>query len=130
MKTIPLGCFKNKKHLTWIKENGIYNIRLGNRTGTVDENKECVNNASILILYSTKNKAEILVFHITSHNVMTREDLKNKGYPSKKIGKRYITFDIVEEPNMVDIIKNHNLIERLIGTFPNHVSGSPIFLEP
>ena len=44
-KTILVGCFKNKKHLSWINENGIYKIRLGNRAGSIDEDKECINNA-------------------------------------------------------------------------------------
>lgn len=36
-KTILVGCYKNKKHLDWILDKNIYNIRLGNRRGSVDE---------------------------------------------------------------------------------------------
>ena len=83
-KTILVGCFKNKKHLTWIKGNAIYNIRLGNRAGSIDEDKECINNASILVLYSTRKKSDVSVFRITSHCVMTETEMKAKGYPNKK----------------------------------------------
>lgn len=129
-KTVLVGCFKNKKHLSWINENGIYNIRLGNRAGSIDEDKECINNASILVLYSTRKKSEVSVFRITSHCVMTETEMKAKGYPNKKVGKRYMTFNIVEEPSMVELIKDHNLVEKLIESYPEHVSGAPVFLEP
>ena len=129
-KTILVGCFKNKKHLTWIKENAIYNIRLGNRAGSIGEDKECINNASILVLYSTRKKSDVSVFRITSHCVMTEIEMKAKGYPNKKVGKRYMTFNIEEEPSMVELIKNHNLVGKLIESYPEHVSGAPVFLEP
>lgn len=129
-KTILVGCFKNKKHLTWIKENAIYNIRLGNRAGSIDEDKECINNASILVLYSTRKKSNVSVFRITSHCVMTETEMKAKGYPNKKVGKKYMTFNIEEEPSMVELIKNHNLVGKLIESYPEHVSGAPVFLEP
>lgn len=125
-KTILVGCVKNKKHLAWIKENCIYNIRLGNRTGSIDEDKECINNASILVLYSTRKKSEVSVFRITSHCVMTETEMKAKGYPNKKVGEKYMTFNIVEESS----INNHNLVEKLIESYPEHVSGAPMFLEP
>ena len=129
-KTILVGCFKNKKHLTWIKGNAIYNIRLGNRAGSIDEDKECINNASILVLYSTRKKSDVSVFRITSHCIMTETEMKAKGYPNKKVGKRYMTFNIKEEPSMVELIKNHNLVGKLIESYPEHVSGAPVFLEP
>ena len=129
-KTILVGCFKNKKHLTWIKENRIYNIRLGNRVGSIDENKECINNASILVLYSTKKKSDVSVFRMISHNVMTGEDMKAKGYPNKKVGKRYMTFNIEEEPSMVELIKNLNLIDKLLEINPDNAKGTPVFIEP
>lgn len=129
-KTILIGCYKNKKHLAWIKENKIYNIRLGNRAGSIDENKECVYNASILVLYGTKKNSELSVYSVTSHNVMTGDDMKIKGYPNKKVGKRYMTFCIEEKPEMADLIKKHNLVQKLIDSYPDHVSGAPVFLEP
>ena len=127
-KTFRKGWFKNKRHLSWIKENGIYNIRLGNRAGSVDENKECINNASILVLYSNRKKSAVSVFRITSHCTMTEAEMKAKGYPNKKVGKRYMTFNIVEEAGMVELIKNHSLVEKLIESYPEHVSGAPVFL--
>jgi hypothetical protein len=31
---------------------------------------------------------------------------------------------------MVEFIKDHNLVEKLIESYPEHVNGAPVFLEP
>ena len=41
-----------------------------------------------------------------------------------------MTFNIIEESSMVELIKNHNLVEKLIESYPEHVSRAPVFLEP
>lgn len=102
-KTVLIGCYKSKKHLEWINSNGIYNIRLGNRAGSIDEDKDCINNASILVLYSSRNISELLVYKVKSHQVMTAEDMLELHYPSKRIGKKYMSFKIIEDPQMVTI---------------------------
>ena len=129
-KTILVGCFRNKKHFEWIISNSIYNIRLGNRKGSVDEDKECISNASLLVLYNSINPGEISVFKILSHNVMSGEQLKKLNYPQKRIGKRYMTFEIEEDSSLVENLKKNHLIENMITNYPEHVSGTPVFLEP
>lgn len=129
-KTILVGCFRNKKHFEWIISNSIYNIRLGNRKGSVDEDKECISNASLLVLYNSINPGEISVFKILSHNVMSGEQLKKLNYPKKRIGKRYMTFEIEEDSSLVENLKKNHLIENMITNYPEHVSGTPVFLEP
>lgn len=49
--------------------------------------------------------------------------MKAKGYPNKKVGKRYMTFNIIEESSMVELIKNHNLVEKLIQSYPEMCLG-------
>lgn len=129
-KTVLIGCYKSKKHLEWINSNGIYNIRLGNRAGSIDEDKDCINNASILVLYSSRNISELFVYKVNSHQVMTAEDMLELHYPSKRIGKKYMSFKIIEDPQMVEILKDHKLIEKLMESYPNHINGAPVFLEP
>lgn len=129
-KTVLIGCYKSKKHLEWINSNGIYNIRLGNRAGSIDEDKDCINNASILVLYSSRNISELFVYKVNSHQVMTAEDMLELHYPSKRIGKKYMSFKIIEDPQMIEILKDHKLIEKLMESYPNHINGAPVFLEP
>ncbi len=83
-----------------------------------------------MVLYSTKKKSDVSVFRMISHNVMTGEDMKAKGYPNKKVGKRYMTFNIEEEPSMVELIKNLNLIDKLLEINPDNAKGTPVFIEP
>lgn len=128
--TILLGCYKNKKHLDWIVNNGIYNIRLGNRQGSVDEDKKCIGNANLLVLYDSSNFSRLSVYKILSHKILTGDDLRALCYPKKRIGKRYMTFEIVEVPFLVEDLKNNHLIENLIANYPDHVKGAPVFLEP
>lgn len=129
-RTVLIGCYKNKKHLDWIISNGIYNIRLGNRRGSVDEEKACIKNASLLILYESKNPSKIYVYQIKSHKAMTGEELKELNYPRKRTGKRYMTFEIEPISNYAKELKKNHIIENLIVNYPDHVNGTPVFLEP
>ena len=49
---------------------------------------------------------------------------------NKKVGKRYMTFNIEEEPSMVELIKNLNLIDKLLEINPDNAKGTPVFIEP
>lgn len=66
-KTILIGCYKNKKHLDWIKSSNMYNIRLGNRKGSMDDKQECIEKASLLVLYDVKKPKELLVFVVQKY---------------------------------------------------------------
>lgn len=41
-----------------------------------------------------------------------------------------MSFKIIEDPQMVEILKDHKLIEKLMESYPNHINGAPVFLEP
>lgn len=112
-KTILVGCYKNKKHLDWIVENSIYNIRLGNRLGSVDEEKPCVKNASLLILYDSKKISKLFVYRIKSHRVMTGDNLKELNYPRKRTGKRYLTFNIEFISELTEKLKRNHLVVKI-----------------
>lgn len=129
-KTILIGCYKNKKHLDWIKSSNMYNIRLGNRKGSMDDKQECIENASLLVLYDVKKPKELLVFDILKHQKMSGKELQQTGYPRKKTGKEYMTFNISPSTSNVDPTIKQHLIESLIANHPNHIAGIPVFVEP
>ena len=52
------------------------------------------------------------------------------NYPKKRIGKRYMTFEIEEDSSLVENLEKNHLIENMITNYPEHVSGTPVFLEP
>lgn len=129
-KTILVGCYRNKKHLDWILDNNIYNIRLGNRQGSVDEDLPCLNNVSLLVLYNSTNVSKLSVYRIKSHKVMSGDDLKRLNYPKKRTGKQYMTFEIDPIDDFAEELKRNHLIENLIVNIPGYVKGTPVFLEP
>ena len=128
--TILLGCYKNKKHLEWIVNNHIYNIRLGKRQGSISEEQKCIGNASLLILYNVSNPNKFSIYKILSHRELTGEDMKLLEYPKKRIGQRYMTFEIIEDSSLVDKLKGMHLIEKFIAKHPKHTKGAPVFFEP
>lgn len=129
-KTILVGCYRNKKHLDWILDNNLYNIRLGNRQGSVDENLPCLNNVSLLVLYNSINVSKLSVYRIKSHKVMSGDELKRLNYPKKRTGKQYMTFEIDPIDDFAEELKRNHLIENLIVNIPDYVKGTPVFLEP
>lgn len=129
-KTILVGCYKNKKHLDWILDKNIYNIRLGNRQGSVDEGLPCINNASLLVLYNSTNASKLSVYRIKSHKIMSGDELKQLNYPKKRTGKQYMTFEIEAIDDYAEDLQRNHLIENLIVNIPDYVKGTPVFLEP
>ena len=108
----------------------MYNIRLGNRKGSMDDKQECIEKASLLVLYDVKKPKELLVFDILKHQKMSGKELQQTGYPRKKTGKEYMTFNISPSTSKVDPTVKQHLIENLIANHPNHIAGIPVFVEP
>ena len=128
-KTILLGCYKNKKHLQWINEKGIYNIRLGRRKGAMENEKALFEKTSHLVLYDVYHPNLIQLYDITSNCEMSGQQLLEINYPNRYAGKKYMTFRI--EKSAMDSSKlNDRLIERIMDSHPDHVNGKPVFLEP
>ena len=116
--------------MEWILNNNIYNIRLGNRQGSVCEDLPCINNASLLVLYYSTNASKLSVYRIKSHKIMSGDELKELKYPKKRTGNQYITFEIESIDDYAEELKRNHLIENLIVNIPDHIKGTPVFLEP
>lgn len=129
-KTILIGCYKNKRHFEWISSKGIYNIRLGSRKGAIDRELELLSRVSLLILYDIKSINKLSVFDVAGYKEMTGEDLKSLDYPNKKIGKRYMTFNITVSSFSIKELIGHDFINKLESSLSEHVKGAPVILEP
>lgn len=129
-RTILVGGYKNKKHLNWIMTAKMYNIRLGNRKGSVDERSKCISDASVLILYNIAEPSECVLFEISSPRVLTGKELRYLGYPRKSPGKRYMVYDIKPASFNAGTLSEGKIIENLLTNLPNHIKGTPLFLEP
>ena len=129
LDTVLVGCYRDKKHLDWILSNNLYNIRLGNRKGSMDSKHRCFGKAKILYLYDLNNPSNETIFKIIGNKEMSGHELENLNYPKKKPGKSYMTFNLEKIEN-----STHNEIEKidikeLLNSLSNHVKGTPIFIE-
>lgn len=128
-ETILIGCYRDRKHLEWILDNHIYNIRLGRRKGSMD-NHEYIEKANKLYLYDVNNTSKVYVFRISGNKEMTGAELRSLNYPRKSPGKCYMTFKIDE----IDCTKDDNIplfnLKAVLDKLPNHVNGAPVFIEP
>ncbi len=129
-KTVLLGCYKDNKHLNWIQEQNIYNIRLGTRKGSMSGEAALFEKTSLLVLYDLKHPDKMMTYEIVSCREMSGQQLKETGYPKDKPGKTYMTFKLVKSTLGVQQLNSLKLIERITEDHPEHVKGTPIFLEP
>ena len=128
--TILVGCYKNKKHLEWIHEQGIYNIRLGRRKGTMSGESALFEKTSCLVLYDVNHPDKLKVYNIESCCEMSGQKLKELGYPTQKPGKSYMTFKFSASKLDTTLLNNLRLIEKITEEHPEHIKGAPVFLEP
>lgn len=128
--TVLIGCYRDKKHLEWILENHIYNIRLGNRKGSADSNQECFNSARLLYLYNLNNLSDVSIYRISEHRELSGTKLKSMGYPKKSPGKKYMTFKIAKIDDTISGGFESTNLRGVLEKLPNHVKGTPVFIEP
>lgn len=128
-KTVLLGCYKDKKHLNWIQEQEIYNIRLGARKGSMSGESILFEKTSHLVLYDLKHPNKMTTYDIVSYREMSGQQLKETGYPKDKPGKTYMTFKLAESSLDIQQLNKLRLIERITEDHPEHIKGTPVFLE-
>lgn len=127
-ETILIGCYRDKKHLDWVAQNQLYNIRLGNRKGAMDSNHKCFSNARILYLYDLNNLAKVYIFRISGNKEKSGKELAEMNYPRRNPGKSYMTFSLEKIENPSADIKSID-IQRALNSLPGHVKGTPVFIE-
>ena len=126
--TILIGCYRGKKHLDWILSKQIYNIRLGDRKGSVKDYHECYMVAKKLYLYKINKPTHVLAFNISEFKERTGAELKEMEYPRKSLGKLYMTFTI--ELEATDERCSYLNIADILNGLSDHTKGAPIFIEP
>ena len=96
---VLVGCFKNEKHLKWIKEIKKYNIRLGGpREGAVELNTPMVK-AKYLLLYNLETRDCAGFYKIIGPcpQISTASALEAEGYPEPTPDQLYMIFSISED---------------------------------
>ena len=129
-KTILVGCYKDKNYQKWIISNGLYTVRLGNTTGSMEEKRPLFKNTTILILYDLDNIDKLAAFSVTNNKEMNKNELLAMNYPNKHPRKSYMTFNIIPLEMDLSLLVKQHLIEQLIEIDPGKEKGTPVFIEP
>lgn len=117
-----VGCYKDEKHLDWIKANHKYNVRRGNRKGAVDiEKNPCAKNVSHIVLYDFSNPTKsVLQWSVLSK--APRKSITNEMYEGAQ--GDYYFYDLGQETTSdIDSAKLENIL-----TMSNPV-GAPVYIS-
>lgn len=99
---VLLGYYKNAKHLHWILNKKIYNVRAGKDRGSLDLTSG-VCGARFLLLYG-KDKLFKIRLKPNNVRVWSKEELAESGYPSPK-HNFYLVFSLEEVISEGDFAK-------------------------
>ena len=124
---ILIGCFKSPEHLQWILERHKYNVRLGDRAGSMDDHKELFARTCKLVLYNVENPTEIRVLEISDPVEVTGGQINEMGYPEIRPDEyRYEIFNA--SPSYESGRGYADLVKEIISK-PGHLEGAPVFLS-
>jgi hypothetical protein len=129
-KTILVGCYKDKKYLDWIQAHNLYNIRLGNTKGSMEENRALFKKTTLLLLYELNKPGKLSAYEICGHQEIGKDELLRMDYPNPKPRKSYMGFTIKPLDMDLSFVANQHLVEKLIKVSPNNAKGTPVFIEP
>lgn len=122
-----LGCYKSKDHYDWIIKNKLYNVRLGERRGAVDENDSFVVCATHLVLYNFDDPEEFEVWRLNDEpKVSDKEKMESLDYPTPK-GEKYLLYELVDESLKLEVDLS-KILETKEVQKGSPLGGAPIYL--
>lgn len=112
-----VGYFRTREQKNWILKNNLFNVRMGNRKGSMEEYKELFDKTNILILHgNVKVDRKIRVYRLSNPREKTGKEMKALNYPVQDINCQYAIFDIVEIDNAdIDTESIVNDIKKELG---------------
>lgn len=95
-----VGYFRTREQKNWILKNNLFNVRMGNRKGSMEEYKKLFDKTNILILHGNVNvDRKIRIYRLSNPREKTGKDMKDLDYPVQDINCQYAIFDIEEIDN-------------------------------
>ena len=124
---VLIGCYHDQKHLDWIRQQGMYNIRLGSgRDGALTRDDLSRKHVKFIVLYAEGHDDEnlYLVYRVKGEKLMRRSDMIDVQYP-RPPQDSYQCYLLDEEVNVgrYDIFR---VISRA-RTDKYYKEGAPIF---
>lgn len=126
-RTMLVGCYKDDKHLSWILNNHLYNIRIGNRNGSIDSSGTIVA-ASRLLLYNSKDPSKYKVYNldVSKQILASNKMMAEKCYPGLKAGREYVLYVLGEE---LKVRTEYIVIDLKEENVPKLRKGAPFFIR-
>jgi hypothetical protein len=92
---VLVGWCKDDAHNNWIRKSGLYNCRMDTNAGSLRLDPE-ITGAKYLLLHGKEGKAASGLLRIKSQGprVISKDALKNKGYPGEPGHDFYLIFDV------------------------------------
>ena len=127
-KKMLVGCYKDEEHLNWIKNNHLYNIRLGNREGAMDKSGIIIS-ASKLLLYNVDNPKEYQLYNLdeTRQIFANYEFMREKGYPGLEPNREYLLYVIESLAPVTPKFENEKLKEQYAPDLK--IKGAPFYVS-
>ncbi len=103
---------KSEAHLQWILSKKMYNMRAGNRGGSMSLSPKVVN-AKYLLLHTDTQCLKLTKLNGEGPKVYTRADLRGKKYPSKLIEGTNVEDKAWEEKHVAEIYLVYGLSDSI-----------------
>lgn len=126
--SILVGCYKSQKHLQWILQNKLYNIRLGKRAGSMDQCIDDLPSVTHIVLYKMGKHPDYRIFNVKGGRIINGKELNVSGYPNAKEEQDYYVFDIEPLKKHVQI-NLEELIKQAETEIESYQKGMPIILN-
>jgi len=122
-----IGCYKDSEHREWIINNKLYNVRLGERRGAVNEHDSLVVCATHLVLYNIDKPEEFEVWRLKDdHRIFSKADMENLDYPNPK-GEKYLLYGLTDNQIQFDI-DVQKILEAKEVKKGSPLEGAPVYL--
>jgi predicted component of viral defense system (DUF524 family) len=94
---VLVGFYKSDEHLDWIKENSLYNTRVSDKDDLLNLTR-AETEARFLLLRTFNETKTSRLFSINKKGprVLSKQDLLNKGYPTKPSQDYYLVYETDE----------------------------------
>jgi predicted component of viral defense system (DUF524 family) len=93
---VLVGYYKNQKHLEWIKQNSLYNIRADGRRGSIPITYKELNAKFLLLHTKESHNAELWLIKNNYPTILSQAQMINKNYPTPN-GASYLVFEIKKQ---------------------------------
>ncbi|MCC5907964.1 MAG: DUF2357 domain-containing protein [Balneolaceae bacterium] len=127
---VVVGYYNDEEHLSWVLNNGLYNVRYGTGRGGVKLTSETVS-ASYLLLRGPDTMITDQIFQLKSGGpkVYSSSELIDAGYPRKEKPYSYLVYEI-EKPVQTEFKNRKWDVRKMKGYNPSRgKSTKPLFLS-